>query len=218
MFALAKHRKKIIAAAAIVVAVIIIIVASAIINANNSIDCTVSKSENGSVQISANLDDLKTKNIEIGDSLNVVFDTGYNVEDVPLLNGPYMNSARHIITVSAENSAPVFQIQDSDGTWDKASLNENSSVHISMYEKAKYKTLNDALNRPITGDVKDVRSLRGGNLKLLNIFRGANPRATAETSSQLPYYFRTLNITQQINLSENAFGVTCFDFMNKNCD
>lgn len=218
MFALAKHRKKIIAAATIVAALIIIIVAGSIINANNSIDCNVSKTENGSVQISASLDDLKTKNIEIGDSLNVVFDTGYNVEDVPLLNGPYMCSARHIITVSGENSAPVFQIQDADGTWDKASLNENSTVHISMYEKAKYKTLNDALNRPITGDVKDVRSLRGGNLKLLDIFRGANPRATAETSSQLPYYFRTLNITNMINLSENSFGVSCFDIKNKNCD
>lgn len=114
---LSKKTKKIIAAVAIFAAVIVIIIAG--ININNSantISCGVAKTNNGSITLNVNMSDLAEKNLEIGDSVNIKFNTGYNVEDVAILNGEFLNTGQHVIVVAEQNSKPVFQIQNVEDT------------------------------------------------------------------------------------------------------
>ena len=117
MTTLTKKTKKIIAAVAIFAAVIVIIVSGiSANNAANTTNCGVAKTNNGSVTLNISMAELAEKNIEIGDSINIKFNTGYNVEDVAILNGEFLNTGRHVIVVGDENSKPVFQIQNMEDT------------------------------------------------------------------------------------------------------
>lgn len=71
---------------------------------------------------------------------------------------------------------------------------------------------------PITGDIKNIRSLRGGQLKLLDLFRGANPKANYEVIGTMYYYYQTMGITNSIKLDDNEFNVHSMDLKNKNCN
>lgn len=211
--------KKLIWAVAIVAAFILAaFIGHLIYDAATSITCKISKTENGSVQLEASVADLKAKNIEVGDSLLFKFSTAYVAEDVAFLNGAFMNSGMHIAIAQSQDSPVVFQYQNLGGLWDKASLNENSTVKINVSTKSKYLKLNEALTKPITQSYTNVRSLRGGNLKLLNLFRGSSPNTNADVNGTLYYYYKNLSINNKINLDENKYGITTIDIKNIDCN
>ena len=111
-----KNKKKIIWAVAIVAALILaFFLGRFIYSATHSIDCKITKTENGSVQLQASVADLKAKDMEFGDSLNFKFSTAYVAEEVAFLNGDYMNSGMHIAIAKDENSPIVFQFQGTSG-------------------------------------------------------------------------------------------------------
>ena len=117
MKVISKNNKKIIAAVAICAAVIVIIIAgTSLNNSANTINCGVAKTNDSAVTLNVSMTELAEKNIEIGDSVNIKFNTGYNVEDVAILNGEFLNTGRHVIIVGDENSNPVFQIQNVEDT------------------------------------------------------------------------------------------------------
>lgn len=159
-----------------------------IYDSTHCLDCKISRTNNGSVQLEASVADFREKDMEFGDSLSFVFSTAYNAEEVAFLNGDYMNSGMHIAIAKDENSPIIFQFQGASGIWEKANLNENSTVHVGLTSKGKYKDLYNAFNMPLNGDLKNVRSLRGGNLKLLDLFRGTNPSINSEISETMHYY------------------------------
>lgn len=106
-----------IAAVAIVAAVIIIIVGGFSIHRfSTSLDCGVIKNQDKSVGLQANLKMLNEKNITLGDSLDVSFDSGYKVEDVALVNGPILNCSYHICVALDNDSNVSFQIQNAEDT------------------------------------------------------------------------------------------------------
>lgn len=71
---------------------------------------------------------------------------------------------------------------------------------------------------PATGDIKNLRSLRGGNLKLLDLFRGINPNASYEVTGTMYYYYKTMGLANSINLDENKYNVHSMDIKNKDCN
>lgn len=68
---------------------------------------------------------------------------------------------------------------------------------------------------PVTGDLKNVRSLRGGNLKLLNLFRGTNPSINYDVRDTMFYYYQNMEINQKLNLDDNKYGVKYVDIKSK---
>lgn len=111
-----KNKKRIIWAVAIVAALILAAVAGRLIyEAAHSLDCKITKTNNGSVQLQASVNDLKAKDMEFGDSLNFKFSTAYVAEEVAFLNGPFMNAGMHVAIAKDENSPIVFQFQDISG-------------------------------------------------------------------------------------------------------
>lgn len=186
--------------------------------AMTSIEVKISHDENDYIVMETNLNDLKEKNIEYGDSVKVLFSSAYTAEEVPVLNGEFMNTGQHIIVAQDEYSLIKFYIQGSTDFWNIASLDEDSTVKLFLTEKGKYKNLFNAFNMPITGDIKNIRSLRGGNLKLLDLFRGANPKTNYDVESTLYYYYQNISIQNRINLDDNVYNVHSIDIKNKNCN
>lgn len=214
-----KKIKKIIAAVLIFAAVIIIVILGfQLNNSSNVFECSVSKSDNGSIVLNTSMNELLQHNIEIGDGVNVDLSTGYKVEEVAILNGTFTNSGRHIIIVENENSKPVFQIQNKDNTWFDAQLDENSTAYLTLGTKAKFKDLNNALTRPLLCDDQNARSLRGGSLKLLDIFRGSPAISSGQISSIEKEFMKQLSINHQINLDDNSRGVKYFNIKDPNCN
>ena len=110
------QNKKVVWAVAIVAAFILAaIVGNLIYDFTHSITCKINKTENGSVQLDASVSELKSKNIEFGDSLLFKFSTAYIAEDVAYVNGPFMNAGMHIAVAKDENSPIVFQYQNLGG-------------------------------------------------------------------------------------------------------
>lgn len=91
-------------------------------------------------------------------------------------------------------------------------------MKIFLTEKAKYKNLHNAMNMPITGDIKNLRSLRGGNLKLLDLFRGVNPKVNYDVTGTMYYYYKTMSLSNTINLDENNYNIHSIDIKNKDCN
>lgn len=184
----------------------------------HSVDASVSKTENGSIQINVNQDQLREKQIEIGDSLTFKFSSGYTMDDVPLINGEYLNPGNHIAIMKSDGQSIVYQIQNEVNLFDIANLKEDSNAHISLYKKQVYTNLNNAFQIPISGDTKNLRSLRGGNLKLLGFFRGIDPNVNIETSKIVKNYASNLNITKFINLDSKKDGIHSIDIKKPLCN
>lgn len=213
------NNKRIILAVGILTAFIIAAILGNFIHTSlTSIEVKITHDENDYIVIETNLNKLKEKNIEYGDSVKVLFSSAYTAEEVPVLNGEFMNTGQHILVAEDENAPLKFYIQGYVDFWNIATLNENSTVKLSLTEKGKYKDLFNAFNMPITGDIKNLRSLRGGNLKLLDIFRGANPKTNYDVESTLYYYYKNISIQNKINLDDNAFNVHSIDIKNKDCN
>lgn len=212
-----EHNKKIIEAATIVVALIIVAFAAYSIFSNaNSINCKISRNDDGSVKINTKLQDLKEKNIEIGDCVTLVFSSAYTAENVAFLNGEYMNYGMHILLSDNDGTNITFTYQSMGGLWEKASLDDFSTVKISLIEKSKFSSLNSAFQKEINGDIKNHRSLRGGNIKLLNFFRGADISSESKNTTFINYTNMKLGVEQNINLDNNALNVDFVDIKNPN--
>ena len=198
--------------------IIAAILGNLIHTALNSLDAKVSQGEDGRVKVEASVTDLRSKNIDYGDSVKFNFSSYYVAEDVPILNGEFLNTGQHIATAADEASPLIFYIQGSSNFWTIANLDDSATVKITLTDKGKYKNLFNAFNMPISGDVKNLRSLRGGNLKLLDIFRGANPKTNYDVESTLYYYYQNISIQNRINLDENTYNVHSIDIKNKDCN
>ena len=97
-------------------------------------------------------------------------------------------------------------------------MDENSVAQFSLCNKARFKSLNDALTRPVLTDVQNVRSVRGGNLKLLDIFRGSASKTSGHLNEISKEFMKQISIKNSINLSENPYGVTCFNIKDVKCN
>lgn len=214
-----ENNKKIILAAFILAAFIIAAVIGHLIYISlNTFECKISKGENGIVQLDANISDLREKNIDYGDSVKFLFSTFYIAEEVPILNGEFMNTGQYVAIATDENSPIQFYIQGSSDFWKISNLNESSTVKISLTKKGQYKNLNNAFNKPVIGDIKNLRTLRGGKLKLLDFVRGVNPNINYDVTSTMYYYNKTMNISNTINLDENNYNVHSMDIKSNACN
>lgn len=206
-------------AVAIAAAVIISVSESFAIQNSNSIDCKVSVGDASNVKIETTLEELAKHNIEIGDCVDVEFPTGYNAEGVAFVRGDYLNAGDEII-VANENTPIYYKVQNFENSWHKSGLDECDSLYItiSLVEKGKFNALNSAFALPYNVAEKNLRSLRGGHLRYLDLFRGSNPDTSGDYQTMMKYYYRNLSINNKLNLSENAYGLNSIDLKYDPCN
>lgn len=161
-------------------------------------DASVSEdSKFGAALVNVSIDNFNKLGFNLGDSCNIKFSNGYEINDVPYFNGYYVKNNMPVI-VSYPSNPYVLITYNNYGIWDVAGLKEGDTVSVSLNEAGKYLATQEALGQSYSLDITEYpsaeafsnfRSLSGGNLKENLIFRGASPvdnsRNRAKTADTL---------------------------------
>jgi hypothetical protein len=139
------------------------------------------KFESASVDIS--IEDFNALGFSFGDSCDITFSNGVKYLDVPYFNGYYVKNGDPII-VGYPSDTNVIITLNNTGIWFAAALNDGDTVSISLKEKGKYLSTQEALGQSYSLErneydsdeqFSNFRSLEGGKLKKNLVYRGASP-------------------------------------------
>ncbi len=174
--------------------------------------------EFGAVIVNISIEEFNQTGFNLGDSCNVKFSNGFELNDIPYYNGYYVKNLAPLIV--AYPSSTELKIAFNNGTlWKDAKLTTDSTVDIVLNTAKKYLTTQESLGQSYsvernkyTSDEEfcNFRTLKGGTLKENLIYRGASP---VDNSRNRAKYVDSLleknNIASIIDLADNI------DKMNK---
>ncbi len=156
--------------------------------------------------------DFKALGFELGDSVKAIFSNGLSLIDIPYFNGYYVKSGLPLV-VSYPGTNLVTITYNNQGIWDQAGLNEDITVTLSLNEKSKYLSTQEALSQSYSSDLNDYtnkyefanfRAMKGGNLKDNLLYRGASPcDNTHGRASVVDEILKENNITYNIDLADS---------------
>ena len=137
----------------------------------------------GGVYINISIEDFNKLGFTFGDSVNILFSTGYYMEDIPYYNGYYVDMGEPILAGYPGLDYIRVGINYGEDLWELADLKEDSTCTITINEKAKYldiQKLRDLHYSDVQGDMSDevfgnFRAIKVGNIKDNLIYRGASP-------------------------------------------
>ncbi len=148
------------------------------------VTATVSKDEKfGSAVLSLSEDDFKNAGFELGDSLDVIFNNGYSVADVPYYNGYYVKTGAPVVVAYPNNKYVKVALNNRD-FWTAAGLEDGATAEITLNTAKKYIYTYEALGQRYSLDRNDFTSdeqyanFRAISVKKMKenfIYRGASP-------------------------------------------
>lgn len=138
----------------------------------------------GGVYLEISLEDFGKLGFDFGDSVDVVFSTGFTLEDIPYYNGYYAGTADPMI--SGYPGYPYADVCYCDGAnmWESAGLSEGDTGRITMHEKGKYLATQQAMSLKYSNDraefatdeiFANFRAAKGGKMRENWIYRSASP-------------------------------------------
>lgn len=162
-------------------------------NANNGetskkpdavIEATVTKNPKfDSAVLSVNADDFTNAGFGFGDSCDVEFSNGTTFTDIPYFNGYYVKTGDPVVVAYPKDDFVTIANNNRD-MWTPVGLKDGDTVKVTLREKGKYVTTQEALSQSYSVERSDYssdeqfsnfRSLKGGKLKDNFLFRGASP-------------------------------------------
>ncbi len=162
-------------------------------------------------------EEFLNKGFTLGDSLTIEFSNGYKLEDIPYFNGYYVKTGSAVV-VSYPGYNSVSITYNNQGIWDQAALKESDTVTITLVEKGKYLTTQEALSQSYSNELKDYtdkyefanfRAMSGGALKTNLVFRGASPCDNSHNrASTVDSILEEYNITYNIDLADSETNMT----------
>lgn len=156
------------------------------------------ETEFGGVYIVITIDDFNALGFEYGDSVDVVFSSGYTLEDIPYYNGYYVDAGDPLLIAYPGYEYIKAAINYGEDLWDTAmlmssprpdlfvtaKLEEHSTAEITLREKGKYLDTQKARDLSYT-DIREeypsdevfanFREVTVGDIKEGILFRGASP-------------------------------------------
>lgn len=138
----------------------------------------------GGVYLDITIDEFNALGFEYGDSCDVTFSNGYKLEDIPYYNGYYSKTGHPLI--SAYPGFPHIDVcvNNGDPLWETAGLKEGDTGTVTLREKGKYLTTQQALAAVYTTDRNDYpsdeafanfRAMKGGQIAENTVYRSASP-------------------------------------------
>ncbi|MCR5041134.1 MAG: tyrosine-protein phosphatase [Clostridia bacterium] len=144
----------------------------------------VKDTEFGNIYIEPSIDGFNALGFDFGDSVDVRFDSGEELKDVPYYSGYYVPVGELLLCGYPGYPHPVLARNYGDPTWEEFGASESTRLTVTLNEKGKYLQVQElyALNysderNDFDSDVifANFRSVKGGNLKEGFIFRSASP-------------------------------------------
>lgn len=148
-------------------------------------DCAIEHDvKYGNINAMISVDDFHALGFEFGDSLNVAFSNGYTMEDLPYYNGFYVDIGDPEVIGYPGAETIQITVNYGEDPWETAGVTEKDTVTISLAEKGKYKSIQDALNLQYSNDRADFesdeafgnfRAVRCAEIKPDTLYRSASP-------------------------------------------
>ena len=120
----------------------------------------------------------------LGDSVDIAFDNGFTLTDLPYYNGFYaLTGSPLLVAYPGADLVAVCRAQG-HSIFKEANANENSKITVTMNEKGKYLTVQETFSMKYSNERADFdsdvvfanfRVLVGGNLKENLFYRSASP-------------------------------------------
>lgn len=136
------------------------------------------------VTVQTSIESFESKGFKLGDSIDAVFNTGFELKDIPYFNGFYIKQGEAMIVGYPGCNYLYLGYNDADDIWNLAKLDENSTVTIKLREKAKYLSIQNTFNLVYSDDRNDFasdiefanyRAMRGGRIRPNVFYRSASP-------------------------------------------
>ncbi|MBR4610980.1 MAG: hypothetical protein IKO38_11130 [Erysipelotrichaceae bacterium] len=155
--------------------------------------------EYGGVYIKIAIDDFNALGFSFGDSIDLTFDNGKKLEDIPYYNGYYVDAGEPLLigypgyeyikaTINyGQDLWDEFSLKvpaNVEGLWKKAVLEEHNTATITLHEKGKYLPIQEASDIHYFDERErydsdamfaNFRSMNLGKLKKDVIYRSASP-------------------------------------------
>ena len=138
----------------------------------------------GSVDIGITAEQFGAAGFEPGDSCDIVFSTGYRLDDVPYYTGYNARTGEPEICAYPGYQYPTICFCNGESMWKAAGLSEGDTAEITLREKGKYGNIERQLKLVYSLDRSDYsddetfanyRPLTGGKIALNRFYRGASP-------------------------------------------
>ena len=155
--------------------------------------------EYGGVYIKIAIDDFNALGFSFGDSIDLTFDNGKKLEDIPYYNGYYVDAGEPLLigypgyeyikaTINyGQDLWDEFSLKapaNVEGLWKKAVLEEHNTATITLHEKGKYLPIQEASDIHYLDERErydsdamfaNFRSMNLGKLKKDILYRSASP-------------------------------------------
>ena len=138
----------------------------------------------GGVYLDVTIDEFNAMGFEYGDSCDVTFSNGYKLEDIPYYNGFYSKTGHPLICAHPGFPHIDIAFNNGDPLWKVAGLKEGDTGTVTLREKGKYLTTQNALAAVYTSNRDDYpsdvafanfRAMKGGRMAEGTVYRSASP-------------------------------------------
>lgn len=159
---------------------------------------TIHEEEFGGVYLKMTIDDFNALGFEYGDSVDVLFSSGYVLEDIPYYNGYYVDAGQPLliaypgydfIKVAINYGADLWEEANlhavkREDLWLSASLDEHSTATVTLHEKGKYADIQESSDIHYYDEIErypnevvfaNFRNIEMGNISKGNVYRSASP-------------------------------------------
>lgn len=168
--------------------------------------------------VNISIEEFNKLGFSLGDSCDVKFSNGYELNDIPYFDGYYVKNGKPLV-VAYPASKNISITLNNVGIWDTAKLDDKCTVTISLNEEKKYLSTQEALGQTYSlnrdeyssdEEFSNFRALTGGSLKENLIYRGASPVDNSRNRAKITDSLLEKNkITSIVDLADSK------DDMNK---
>ena len=104
----------------------------------------IHESEFGGVYLSMPIDEFNEAGFTYGDSINIVFSNGFELDDLPYYNGYYTQVGEPLLVAYPGYAYIKACINSGDDLWDVAALDDGMTAKVTLTEQGKYAAIQDA--------------------------------------------------------------------------
>ena len=134
--------------------------------------------------IGITIKEFNNMGFDFGDSISILFSNGLQIKDIPYYSGYY--SGVEELMLCGYPGDPYIKLARNCGnpTWFEFNMHDNDTIEISLFQKGKYKEIEELFSLEYSDNTEDFenleafsnfRELKGGTIKPHFFYRSASP-------------------------------------------